>query len=175
MQENIPCPLRVLCYLSHAVPHTVIHGMTLFSPAAWGLDSPSRVPCRPKGLVPPDSSQTTCLLASPERTNRFGGISSYSQSCLDSSPIDHICPCVHHGSLIQLLLICLYSITLAALWFLKSPWHPFLLKGHSLWHLPTIAGALASSYSFKVFEPLFFGFVCEAGVSPGPPQSLSCY
>ena len=167
----------MVCYLSHTVAHAVIHEMTFPPAAAWGLESPSKVPRRPKGLVPPDSPQSTCLLASSERADRFEGISFYCQSCLDSSPIDHICPCVHHGSLIQLLLTCLYSTTLAALWLLESPSGAFFPSsgipcGTSL---PSgIAAALAFSYSFNFFELLLFCFVFKAGVSPDSPQQPSC-
>lgn len=142
-------PLRVVCYLSHTAPHAVIHEMTFPPAAAWGLESPSKVSCGPKGLVPPGSPQGTCSLASSERADRFEGISSYCQSCLDSSPIDHICPCVYRGRLIQLLLTCPYSITLAGLWLLEFPPGAFFpLKGHSFQHLPALGHS--SSFSFQL-------------------------
>lgn len=153
--HHVPYALRAT--FPTAAPHAVSHEMTFPPAAAWGLQSPSKVSCRPKGPIAPDSPRGTCSLASSVRADLFEGISSYCQSCLDSPPIDHICPCVHLGCLIQLPLTCPYSITLAALRLRESPQEPFfpsrsIPSGTSL---PSgTAAALAFSYSFNFFKLL---------------------
>lgn len=128
-------------YLSHTVIRELTFPLQL--PGVWR--APPRSPADPRGWYPL-TLPTARLLASSERDDRLKGISSYSQSCLDSSPIDHICPCVHHGSDTAATDMPTQHHTRSFM----APQIPsgafFPVKGHFLWHLPALGHSITFSF-----------------------------